>query len=56
MSMRRQMQFEIWKSEPGFLIGLAAVVYLSLSPCHQVVDVAEQHTLATHNHQTMVIK
>jgi len=48
------MQFEIWTSEPGFLVGLAAAAHLS--PCHQVVDVAEQHTLATHNHQTMVIK
>jgi len=52
--MRRQMRYESWIPEPGWLIGLAAAVYLSR--CGQVVAVAEQHTLATQNHQTMVIK
>ena len=50
MSMRRQMQFESWITEPGFLIGVAPAAYLS--PCHQVVAVGEQHTVATQNHQT----
>jgi hypothetical protein len=54
MSMHWQMEFETWTHVPGFLIGLAAAVYLS--PCRKVVAVAEQHTLATQNHQTMVIK
>jgi hypothetical protein len=52
--MRRQMEFETWTPEPEFLIGLAAAVYLS--PCRQVVPVAERHTVVAHNHQTMVIK
>jgi hypothetical protein len=52
--MRRQMEFETWTPEPGFLIGHAAAVYLS--PCRQVVPVAEQYTVAEQNHQTMVIK
>jgi len=52
--MHRQMNFETWTPEPGFLIGLAADAHLS--PCSQAVAVAEQHTLATQNHQTMVIK
>ena len=51
--MRRQMEFEMWTPEPGSLIGLAVAVYLS--PCRQVVAV-EQYTVATQNHQTMVIK
>jgi len=54
MSMRRQMQFEIWTSEPGFLVGLAAAAHLS--PCYQVVAVAEQHTVTTQNHQAIVMK
>ena len=54
MSMRRQMQFETWTPDPGFLIGLAAAAHLS--PYRQVVVVAEQHTLAAQNHQIMVIK
>jgi len=53
MSMRRQMEFETWALEPGFRVGLAAAY---LSPCRQVVAVAEQHTVATQNHQTMVMK
>ena len=53
--MHRQMRFETWTPKPGFLIGLAAAA-VYLSPCRQVAAVAEQHTLATQNHQTMVIK
>jgi len=45
MSMRRQMHFETRTPEPGCLVGLAAAAYLS--PCVQVVAVAEQHTGAT---------
>jgi hypothetical protein len=52
--MRQQMEFETWTPEPGFLIGLAAAAYLS--PCRKVVAVVEQQTVATQNHQTMVIK
>jgi len=48
------MEFETWTPELGFLIGLAAAVHLS--PCRQVVAVVEQYTVATQNHQTMVIK
>jgi hypothetical protein len=51
--MRQQMEVETGTIEPGFLIGLAAAAYLS--PCRQVVAVAEQHTVTTQNHQTMVI-
>jgi len=54
MLMRRQMQLETWTPEPGFLVGLAAAAYLS--PCRQVVAVAEQHIVTTQDHQTMVIK
>jgi len=54
MSMRRQMQCETWAPESGLLIDLAAAAYFP--PCRQVVVVAEQHTLAAQNHQTMVIK
>jgi len=54
MSMRRQMEFQSRITEPGCLIGLAAGAYLS--PCHQVVAVAEQHTVTTQNHQDVVIK
>jgi hypothetical protein len=49
------MQFETWTPEPGFLIGLAAAAAY-LSPCRQVVPVAEQHTVTAQNHQTMMIK
>jgi len=48
------MQFETWAREPGFLAGLAAAAYLS--PFRQVVAIAEQHTVAVQNHQTVVIK
>ena len=54
MSMRRQMEFESRITEPGCLIGLAAAV--CLSPCLQVVAVAEQHTVTIQNHQAIAIK
>jgi len=52
--MRRQMQFETWRPEPGVLIGLAAAAYFS--PCRQVAPVAEQQTVTTQHHQMVVIK
>ena len=54
MSMRHQMQFETSTPDPGFLIGIADAAHLS--PCRQVVAVAEQHIVTTQDHQTMVIK
>ena len=52
--MRRQVGFETWMPEHGFLIGLPAAV--RIFPCRQVVAVGEQHTVTTQNHQIMVIK
>ena len=49
--MRRQVRFETWMPEHGFLIGLPAAVHL-----FEVVAVEEQHTATAQNRQTMVIK